>query len=165
MSELKEIRVILGAPNNASAKQLVTAIEKLQNDYKAILIDFETLNANHEAQCALGHEYTKFQDDLQEVLGCGPGEVLKVVGKLIAEKGELEEMIPELEGQLKEALAKIGQDDKEVISLQNVANTFLNEHNAVNEIYVTQDGSVFLQHSFANNHSKVVGGKVVQFKR
>lgn len=147
MSELKDIAIVLKLKADATAAQIKKAVEQLIKDYKA--------------QCETGIKCSNEINNLNEKII----ELEKTLLVSTAGTEDLLEKINQLEDELISEMNKNGQSDKDVISLQKVASTYLKEHKDVQEIYVTIDGSVFMQHSFANNHTKVVGGKVVQFKR
>lgn len=168
---MEKIALQLGLKKDAKEGQILKALEKLQKDY--------------EAQCEAGVEASKQINELESQVAELNEEGTKTAvaaenfeaenKKLKSDNDTLSKEKKNLEGsnkklvaekeELVEKLKKDGNTDEEELSLQKIAKTYLKEHKEVKEIYLTKDGSVFHQYSFANNHSKRVGGKVHHFKR
>jgi len=158
---MKEIRKALGLAVNATEKQLVAALKKLHGEHEKAVSD---LTAKLEAQTETAVKGSARINELKGQLE----ETGKLAKTLDDKNRELFKANESLTLELEEM--KSGGNGKESPSpdgtgLKKTAKAFLKENKGHKEVFLTEDGQVFVKHSFANTHAKQVGGKAHSFKR
>ena len=157
---MKEIKKILGLAANATEKQIQAAIGKL---LKAIA----DLEVNLEAQTETSVKGSARINELESQLE----ETKSLATALDEENREIFKTNETLTLEVEKLKADGGNEESKNIQqgkdvdLEKAAKTFLKENKGLKEIFLTEDGQIFLRHSFANTHTKQMGGKAHNFKR
>ena len=142
---MKKVLLVLGLAEKATEAQAEKAVKKLQADL--------------EAQCKVGEEYSKFKPEAEQKMKDDAIEILMDDLKIGREKVEaLEKKVAKLEKEV--ALGQI--EDKEIKKLVDGA---FKADKELKELWGTGDGHLFKLESQAKDHRIVIGGAIKRYTR
>lgn len=135
---MKEIKKQLGLHVNASEKQVVAAIQNLQKENES---------------------YKKENEDYKEQIEDAASQIVELDHKMKSVTKELEAALLKIE-ELKTQKARGAISKKEI---DGKVKQYFKHNKEVREIFITEDGTIFNQLSFAEDHKRTIGGLVHKY--